>query len=1152
MVGTHHGSQTPFPQPRTARDTRDVNEAKAARKAEIERRCAALEPPLLPNVLNHMESFQAAKQITQPLTEQAWEILKPRLLAQRPYAERKERERVQHSEVLAEEYKQRRQQEAQLKETKENFDREWETFQSPVRSRIGALADEIIETRWTGARSLTKDISPKFAADILVNVRQRFYAEIAREDEAALSAGRPVKVDPPNGPPTRKLILENMKWLFDTKIKPLTDHFQRELFLCNGCDGKFYGFEGVIQHYAAKHTTTLSMGNIVVHWRAEWPENPPFNPNPSVAKSAYYKVPTPAGPTQGPSARDPLSQTNYNLTRETSAPVMPQRIDNSQYPTSRYSTTYAAPLPESRSQMFPVQNAAYSTSTSYASYAGHSGTPTPYASIPGNYNTYPNLPQASGSASFVSSIATQSAYPAFAQVQANTTSPAFIPGPNPNSYVSGQYAPNNMANGYPPNHASNVSSQVSDLYQRQMDEMAKHAKDVFTSIGGVKDLPGSVRIYTVIQHTVSRFKATFPNEPNLSMFIDGLDHNAVMRPVRSVNGLGCKTCIKVGTSAKLYTLPHLVNHFRTVHVEGLSLAHGPEIDWKRDMIDLPELSIISNLVNAPGMTDTKLSLIAWAFPEAFPAPLPSLRGKLNTGPLPIYRKELDSLAKAPPTIASRPMTDLSTHFQFQSNDQPYIQPNSEYRPSSRGTSSEPLEPPGEDEYDPHRPALLGKTLVVEPSPTSQLPKPIRTPVLQNGHRSSFQAPLDSSQYASPASDGVSYDNASKLRLPYIESYADRLIDRIEPVGQPYSPRPDLPSRSSKQIGQRVVEQNTQHRLGDREEKDAPMEYGANYGAVAEDDKSGQTWRSLRRGPQTPLPAEATTTAEQFLSDIGPKQDSRRTHEGYISERDVERRLEVPWLDEPHVKRRQKYFGEGSTYDQASTNGVPVEHRRLGPSDSRNGDEKTNHPRPGSLPQYYEEYRPSTHIQIPLKPMRAEESPTVRFAPYESSQPAVIHERHELNSGALKRPRSGTHSNKNTRTQQYREAPDSTRNSPVETGLYHPRSPVEEDRGEGVYQTQSPSLRRHSRPQRLIPYEYPAPTRMEYVDERDIPEDRYPPRIQYIRYEDPSLREPTRYVVTRPVEQLEPEVVRYEHAYAEEPVYERNGQVFHASQRFYRQ
>ena len=1099
-----------------------------------------------------MESFQAAKQITQPLTEQAWEILKPRLLAQRPYAERKERERVQQTEALAEEYKQRRQQEAQLKETKENFDREWETFQSPVRSRIGALADEIIETRWTGARSLTKDISPKFAADVLVNVRQRFYAEIAQEDEAALSSGRPVKGDPLNGPPTRKLILENMKYIFDTKIKPLTDHFQRELFLCNGCEGKFYGFEGVIQHYAAKHTNTLSMGNIVVHWRAEWPENPPFNPNPSVAKSAYYKVPTPAGPTQNPSVRETLGPTNYSLTRETSVPIMPQRIDHGQYSNPRYSTTYAGPLSESRSQVFPAQNATYGTGTSYGGYgghaghAGHSGTPTPYASISGKYNTYSNLSQTSGPAGFVSSILPQSAYPAFATVQPNTTSQAFVSGPNPNSYVSGQYAPSNTANGYPPNHAPNVSNQVSDLYQRQMDEMAKHAKDVFTSIGGVKDLPGSVRIYTVIQHTVSRFKATFPNEPNLSMFIDGLDHNAVMRPVRSVNGLGCKTCIKVGTSAKLYTLPHLVNHFRMVHVEGLGLVYGPEIDWKRDMIDLPELSIISNLVNAPGMTDTKLSLIASAFPEAFPAALPSLRGRLNTGPLPIYRKELDSLAKVPPTVASRPMTDLSAQFQFQSNDQPYIHPNSDYRPSSRGTSSEPMEPPGEDEYDPHRPALLGKTLLVESSPTIQLPRTIRTPVLQNGRRSSFQAQLESTQYAGPARGGVSYDNSNKLRLQYTGSYADRLIDRTEPASQPYSPKPDLSSRSSRQIGRRAVEQNTQHHSGDREEKNAPVEYGAHYGAVSDDDQLGKPWRSLKRGPQTPSPAEATTTTEKFLTDSGPKQDPRRTREGYIVERDVERHPEVPWLDETHLKRPPKYFGEGSTYDQASTNGAHVEHKRPGPSDSRNGNEKIIHPRPGSISQYYEEYHPSTHIQIPLKTIRAEESPTVRFTPYESSQPADIHERHDLNSSASKRPRSGTHSNKNTRIQQYREAPESTHNSPVETGLYHPRSPVEEDRGEGVYQTQSPSLRRQSRPQRLIPYEYSAPARIEYVDEREIPEDRFSPRIQYIRYDDPGPREPTRYLVARPVEQLEPEVVRYE------PVYERNGQVFHASQRIYRQ
>ena len=1125
----------------------------------------------MPNVLNHMESFQAATQITQLLTEQAWQILKPRLLAQLPYAERREKERVQQTEVLAEEYRQRRHQEAQLKETKDNFDREWETFQTPVRNRIGALADDVIETRWAGAKSITKDTSPKFAADVLVNVRQRFYAEIAQEDEAALAAGEPVKTDSPNGPPTRKLILENMKWLFDTKIKPLTDHFQRELFLCNGCDGnfKFYGFEGVIQHYAAKHTTTLSMGNIVVHWRAEWPEHPPFNPNPSVAKAAYYKVPTPA-PIQTHSVREPHGPTNignYGQAVETGAPALPQRNnDNGQYTPNGYSTSYAGPHAEGPSQAFPAQNhpaanPAYTPGTGYTGYSGYSGPPNGYASSAAHYTPYPNAPQVAAPHGYGSSIPPQSPYPAFTQTQSNTNSQLYIPGPNVNSFAGGPYPPN-ISNGYLPNHVLNVPGPVSDLYQRQMDEMAKHAKDVFTGIGGVKDLPGSVRIYVVIQHTVSRFKAAFPNEPSLSMFIDGLDHNPVMRPVRSVNGLGCKTCIKFGTSAKLFTLPHLVNHFRTTHVEApqaLGYSQVAELDWKHDMIDLPELSVISNLVNAPGMTDHKLSLIAWAFPEALPTPLPSLKGRMNTGPLPVFRKELDNITRAAPIVASSSMTGLSSHFEFQSNNQPHIHPESGYRPPSRGPSSEPLEPPGEDEYDPHQP-LLSKIVKIE-SGHGQSQNPARPSTLQNGHRSSFQVRHESPQYTNHTHDELPYDNTGTSRTKHSEHYADRPFERAELVGMPYSPRLDVLSRSGNRLGLRAGDQNMPQRHENREEGDVSKEYGSKYRRTPEDGKSSESWRSSKHRQRSLSPLGAANPAEHFLSNIAPKQGSRLTHDTYTSDRDVARRSEAPWLDEPHPKRRQKHFGEDGNYDQGPGEGlngggqgsdVHIDHTRAGPLEPRNGDETITHQRPDSRSQYYDDYRLASHIQIPLKSIRAEDSPTVRYAPYEPTQLAIIHERQELNGSALKRPRSGTHPHKSTRMQAYGDGQESPQNSPVETALYRPRSPVEEDRGDGVY-LRSPPLRRQSHPQRVVSYDYQPQTRIEYVDGRGVPESRYQPRVEYIRYEQPGPREPTRYLVARPVEQMQPEYVRYEQTYADEPVYERNGQLYHhAPQRFYRQ
>ena len=66
----------------------------------------------------------------------------------------------------------------------------------------------------------------------LIYVRKRFYAEIAKDEAAARAAGQQAKVDPPNGPFTQKLILENMKWVFDMKIKPHTEQYRKELFLC--------------------------------------------------------------------------------------------------------------------------------------------------------------------------------------------------------------------------------------------------------------------------------------------------------------------------------------------------------------------------------------------------------------------------------------------------------------------------------------------------------------------------------------------------------------------------------------------------------------------------------------------------------------------------------------------------------------------------------------------------------------------------------------------------------------------------------------------------------------------------------------------------------------------------------------------------------
>jgi hypothetical protein len=73
-----------------------------------------------------------------------------------------------------------------------------------------------------------------------------------------------------------------MKWIFEKAIRPHTEKFGREIFLCSTCEPKMkrFSFDAVIQHYAAKHTTELSHGNAVVSWKANWPSDPPFHPAP--------------------------------------------------------------------------------------------------------------------------------------------------------------------------------------------------------------------------------------------------------------------------------------------------------------------------------------------------------------------------------------------------------------------------------------------------------------------------------------------------------------------------------------------------------------------------------------------------------------------------------------------------------------------------------------------------------------------------------------------------------------------------------------------------------------------------------------------------------------------------------------------------------
>lgn len=593
---------------RAPRNLKEVNEARASRRADIERRCyAEFQPPLMPNVLQHMESFHAAMQITTPLTDSAWEVLKPRLYAQRDAAEQIEYLREEQMRAL----------QATMPDPAYHamysqpvdptvVQRQYEAAQAPIRKKLGMYADDLIRIKWKKGKLLTRDNCPEFAVEVLLYARNRFL-EVERPHDMP-SDQMAEETDP------WFVSLENMRWLYDQKVKPYTDKYLRELFHCAECKsaGKSYAFEGMIQHYGAKHTTEFSRGNIVVHWQsAEWPEECPLEP-------CNGATPHPSLPPKPP-----------KKALDAGEAIQHQALE-----------THGAPA--------------------QLAYPGHQNEP---------YDQ-------SG----------HSAYPPDAH-------PGHAPYGYP--YMTGTPADPHQHVYYPP------PVNPRNLYQDQVDFLANLAREIWDIIAGIQGLEESVRVHTVFHHVVSRFKAHFGGEPTLDMLADALFNHELMRPIKDASGMACMTCISSNLDGfvafkpyakriadyELYNTSSLITHFKTVH-----LGSDSGLDWKEDMIELPEDDNIRQLLIAIGMNDEKLGLIAAVFPKLFPNPLPRI-GEVKESFKPLPKKD------AKGSSANKKKSKKQKR-------------NSGHHPAPLATGetseeqSDALPEAADDEYDPRRPAFI--------------------------------------------------------------------------------------------------------------------------------------------------------------------------------------------------------------------------------------------------------------------------------------------------------------------------------------------------------------------------------------------------------------------------------------------------------------
>jgi hypothetical protein len=504
--------------------SQEVERLKAEKKADIERRCQLLDPPIRPALLPFMDAYEAAILIGRPLNEPAWSLLRSRLLAQRAEAESKEQAYIAAKQATDLADEDRRRYDEQRKAEHAANEQLMRELGSPARHKLKAFADEYIASIWDEGLSVSLSTSARFAAGVLTHVKKRFDESIKAEDR--MLASRSI-VLPPNSDihEVRQLHLDDMKRVYEESVRPHTERFGKDIFLCSVCEAsaKHFSFDAVIQHFAAKHTSDLSRGNVVVHWKARWPAEWPFQ---TFEDSLWSQTMT-GHPSETLHVDHGQEDSGATLTRRWKSPT-------------------------------PVSNRT-------SSAAGHAERP-------------------------------------------------------------------------------------QNLFEKHRDEVTEACLHALALTDGIRGLPDSVRLYVVIDVVNRSFTAAYSNlTPTISLFIDCVKHRPELRALRDFNHIQCRLCATqnaqyVANIPEDYYLLDLLDHFHRAHIqhgEGRPLPaheyhHDVRPDWRRDMICLPNAQIIRNLGQAPGMTSSKLQLIAGSFPGLFEYQLvqPQFREEMPRYPAP--------------------------------------------------------------------------------------------------------------------------------------------------------------------------------------------------------------------------------------------------------------------------------------------------------------------------------------------------------------------------------------------------------------------------------------------------------------------------------------------------------------------------------------
>jgi len=242
-----------------------------------------------------------------------------------------------------------------------------------------------------------------------------------------------------------------------------------------------------------------------------------------------------------------------------------------------------------------------------------------------------------------------------------------------------------------------------DTYHTKLEDVARHSREIWQTLGAIKDIPGSVKVYVTVHHLAKRFRSRFYEAPPLTMFIDGLSNNKEMRPVRNINGLICKAChLGLGNAAsveqdrKSFSLPQLTNHFQFKHIEPMRAHNVPPLDWVEDMVLLPDQASLSNLRPS---TDYQKSLLNDALAGISRLPQPAASGSRRPQQLAGYARQdgTELQAASHPAGYEQPsaqvpaveVTGVGTDSSRPAND--YVRDGSAHQSADNHTNSRPFQ-----------------------------------------------------------------------------------------------------------------------------------------------------------------------------------------------------------------------------------------------------------------------------------------------------------------------------------------------------------------------------------------------------------------------------------------------------------------------------